>query len=190
MDSLAFILAQFDGKPNGWIEVTDTAVKIGLGTLIGGVLTLLTTRMTQSHERKKEFRQHLQTGLEKIASEFEKAFNLMLVTMDHLEGFCRLFRNGAPTDEQRAEWLRMPSENEAKCILAVNEIRGRLLLMGLREAELCLKDIQTKFSLFHVNAANLSRPDLTDDALDAAWTDFKQRRLQFYDKICAAYNIV
>lgn len=57
-----------------WIDVADTAVKIGLGALITGVFTYLGIRFNKASERQKYFLEHKSRLLEEASNNLEDYF--------------------------------------------------------------------------------------------------------------------
>src|SRR5882762_2114868 len=54
------------------LEITDTAIKIGLGALIAGIIGLIAAIQSQKHEHNKEFLRRKRDLLEKLTVDFEK----------------------------------------------------------------------------------------------------------------------
>ena len=61
-----------------WIEVADTAVKIGLGALITAIGGFIILWKTHCHEVKKERWRRTQNTLEDISREFEEVHNYLI----------------------------------------------------------------------------------------------------------------
>ncbi|MDF1657909.1 MAG: hypothetical protein P1U58_09875 [Verrucomicrobiales bacterium] len=76
-----------------WIEVADSAVKIGLGGVIGIFGTVAVALIKGSHERKGELRKRKLDTLERVAGDFQEAhvaFNDMIGTFKtFLESDCQ-----------------------------------------------------------------------------------------------------
>lgn len=60
--------------PKEWIDVADTAVKIGLGALITGVFTYLGVKTSKSSEKQKFMLEHKTKLLEQISDDVEIYF--------------------------------------------------------------------------------------------------------------------
>ncbi|WP_283602629.1 peptidase M14 [Serratia proteamaculans] len=85
-----------------WVEVTDNAVKIGLGSLItilGGWLTL---RLTQQHEIKKNV---LELRLKEIDKKIERYINFLSTTQLLMQRY--LYESCDPRSEDYAEYMRL-----------------------------------------------------------------------------------
>lgn len=55
-----------------WIEVASDTVKIGLGTVVGGLFALLTARQAHKHRRSEEYIKRRRDQLERISESFDK----------------------------------------------------------------------------------------------------------------------
>ncbi len=60
--------------PKEWIDIADTAVKIGFGSLITGVFTYLGIKFARKSERRKFVLEHKTKLLEKAAEDVEEYF--------------------------------------------------------------------------------------------------------------------
>jgi hypothetical protein len=58
-----------------WIDVVDTAVKIGLGGLITGIFTYIGLRFSSKSDKSKYMLEHKATILEKVSSDAEDYFS-------------------------------------------------------------------------------------------------------------------
>lgn len=58
-----------------WLDVIDSAVKIGLGAIVGGVFSVIVLRMNHQNERTKEIRSHKIKMVEKAVDLSEEFFN-------------------------------------------------------------------------------------------------------------------
>ncbi len=85
-----------------WVEVTDNAVKIGLGSLItilGGWLTL---RLTQQHEIKKN---ESEQRLKEIDKKTERYIDFLSVSQTLMQRY--LYESCDPRSEDYAEYMRL-----------------------------------------------------------------------------------
>jgi len=63
--------------PTEWIDVADTAVKIGLGALITGFFTYLGIKLTKNSEKQKFLLEHKVKMLEQISEDIESYFRAL-----------------------------------------------------------------------------------------------------------------
>src|SRR5277367_4686441 len=76
-----------------WIEVTDNAIKIGLGALIAGAITLLLSKSSSAHELRKEKIRRRSDMLERIAEDFEKSQTTFLHLYSTFSSYVILLSN-------------------------------------------------------------------------------------------------
>jgi hypothetical protein len=88
-----------------WIDVADTAVKIGLGALLSVLATYFALIKSQSHEDKKEARTHFY----KLQEEMKSKYVELLVQSQELIQTC-LFVSCDPDSESYIKYLRAFNE--------------------------------------------------------------------------------
>ena len=85
--------------PKEWIDVADTAVKIGLGSLITGVFTYLGVKFSHDSEKKKFMLEHKTKLLEHIAEDVEAYFSAWDSYIAKISGIAR-HRNRRGKEEE------------------------------------------------------------------------------------------
>lgn len=121
-----------------WIEVADSAVKIGLGALIGGAASYLSTRMTHDRGARAEYAKRRRDLLEKVLemmNHFEKKYRHQKALFDSLSQAL------APDErtEMQAEFNKMDQELRVE-FEGFADASGILLMLGASEAELLLDE--------------------------------------------------
>jgi hypothetical protein len=105
-----------------WIEVADSAVKIGLGAAIGGIAAFVTTKAQHHHEVKKERLHRRRDLFQAAAAEFQKhstAVNQLLFVLQ--------FPNHPVThDDHTREVLNLIQDSRTKLV----DAGGLLSLLG------------------------------------------------------------
>ena len=169
-----------------WASVADTAVKIGLGALIGGWFTIWTLRLNQRHDLVKQ--------------RLERRFNLLQEAQLEVSGFAGIMstywantRNAAhirDRDGGASEAMRQELEEEEKKVFTafadLSTSRGKILLVGEKEACAALAQLhEACSSLFRI--AHIDSEKCTVAALDEARKNIEQRRADFYDRMAEAF---
>jgi hypothetical protein len=80
----------------GW-DLADTAIKIGLGSVITAVATIIAVSVSRSTELKKEARRRRQDALEAIVDKFESAHSATTQVISVLLTYARISRENNPT---------------------------------------------------------------------------------------------
>ena len=172
-----------------WIDVADDAVKVGLGALIGGAVSLWATRMARSNEREKQLLERRLALLQDAQLDISK-FVAAVST------FWANIRNAAfmrDTNEAlSAKDKKELHENEQAVFALFAEMsapRGTLLLLGKQEAAGALGDFMNACEEFF-QIAVLDNPRSTQQALDAAKTEMTGKRTVFYRQMEVAFKRV
>ena len=105
----------------GW-EVADTAVKIGLGSAITAIATIVAVWVSRSTELKKDRRQRRQDALEKISEDFESAHAATCLV---IAAFVHLTRQ-LPENSPKGELSRVKLEEFERRLSAFTEAKGKL----------------------------------------------------------------
>jgi hypothetical protein len=123
-----------------WIDVVDSAVKIGLGALIAGLFSFITTRVTHESSARTEYARRRRDMLEKVVdtlNRFDKIYRHQKALYDT---FClsiskeereRVGKEFEGLDEQ----LRVAFEGFA-------DASGTLLILGEIDADAALDEYQ------------------------------------------------
>ncbi len=75
--------------PKEWIDVADTAVKIGLGSLITGVFTYIGVKFSHNSEKNRHMLEHKTKMLEQAASSVESYFSAWDAYLSRIAGITR-----------------------------------------------------------------------------------------------------
>ena len=105
----------------GW-EVADTAVKIGLGSAITAIATIIAVWISRSTELKKERRRRRQDALERISEDFESAHSATCLV---IAAFVDLTRQ-LPENSPKGDFSRVQLEEFERRLSAFTEAKGKL----------------------------------------------------------------
>ncbi|MEL7979574.1 hypothetical protein AAG584_05985 [Vreelandella titanicae] len=86
--------------PKEWIDVADTAVKIGLGSLITGIFTYVGVKFSHKSEKSKFMLEHKTNLLELIAEDVETYFAAWDSYISKISGIARYRKNNEKTGEE------------------------------------------------------------------------------------------
>jgi len=164
------------------LEVADTAVKIGLGALVAGAFALLASRRHHIHELDRERMKRRERVLEKIAEEFELAYQALSAKYEKVRSLANLVRD--PRYHPNAQ----------DCLRGVDDfprlhvIESRLLLLGLRsEAEMIMgfRHLAGEFEKMAL-PKDQSHPD--PQTLNAQLEILFQQRVAIYRRLAEFYD--
>jgi hypothetical protein len=164
------------------LELADTAVKIGLGALIAGGFALLSSGRQHKQELERERMKRRERVLEKIAEEFELAYQALSAKYERIGGLANVVRDARYRP------------NAQDCLHGVDDfprlhvIESRLLLLGMRaEADMMMRfrQIAGEFEKMAL-PEDQSHPD--PQALNAKLEMLFQQRVAIYRRLAEFYD--
>ena len=88
--------------PKDWIDVADTAVKIGLGSLITGFFTYLGVKFSGKSDRTQFKLEHKTKLLEQISDDAEKYFNSWNLLISPVSAAAKILPHNEPIEKYPA----------------------------------------------------------------------------------------
>jgi hypothetical protein len=167
-----------------WIEVADTAIKIGLGALIAGVFGWLGGRAARKHELYRDVLSRRQETLEKIVEEFEishlNLIRLGIELKNHKE-----FSNQPQLLEECRKRIADLFPKVRESINSLLRVEGRLLLAGLPKGTETLSKYRRELLIFLATTRDGSNEQ--DEVLLGKLLSLHDLRLEFYGWITNDY---
>ncbi|EAA6274353.1 hypothetical protein DU195_17660 [Salmonella enterica subsp. enterica serovar Telhashomer] len=124
-----------------WVEVVDTAVKIGLGGIITLTGTFIISRMNHKHEFNKDKNRRYYDCLEVVSEQIE---DMTHVSLRYWALVIEWVRNneqyGLGLTEKRQEELNKTKSDLFDQFKNLTVAESKLLLLGLTESSLFLRD--------------------------------------------------
>ncbi|WP_448554573.1 hypothetical protein [Thalassotalea montiporae] len=93
--------------PKDWIDVADTAVKIGLGSLITGIFTYLGVKFSRKSDRAQFKLEHKTKLLEQISSDAEGYFSAWNLLISPVSAAAKKLPHDEPVKEYPERNLKM-----------------------------------------------------------------------------------
>ena len=169
-----------------WIEIVDSAVKIGLGAIVAGVFGYTTMRLTHDRSARTEYAKRRRDLLEKVLdmmNQFDKIYRHQKAIFDALSNPV-LLPNRREEYEGRFgqldEQLRVAFEKFA-------DASGILLMLGETEAEATLEAYRQAANEWYER----SLPELnamSDQHLGQLRHDILEKRRQMMSMLAIAYK--
>lgn len=179
--------------PTEWIDIADTAVKIGLGAIISGIATYRVARQNHDHEHKKDKIARRVDGIERAAADTDLYFDvfgdLIAITDGHITRFPnkKTFDLTDDVDIDLYRELRNVDDVFVSSRSHLSNAISRLHLLGLAEITVPLEEIQQIESNIRTEILfDLTLP--TKDKLQTWRDDIKAAKLQFFEAIGDAYD--
>ena len=120
-----------------WIDVADTAVKIGLGSLITGVFTYLGVKFSHNSQQAKFLLEHKVQVLEKISSDAEEYFSAWNALISRIAGTTKLIgRDLEHIEFSENQMIAIKERDEIlkEAWISRNNVVSRLRLLKSRNA--------------------------------------------------------
>lgn len=147
-----------------WIDVADTAVKVGLGAFIGGGFSYLLTRLDHDRESKKDYTKRRLNTIEIAFEEINEFSNIISLYWANLSNGVFKKSNGTLTNEDRQS-LGEEENRLLESFSLLNSARTRLLLLSESTNVDKLDKYKSKCEEFfkngNIDGSNCSKVNLT-----------------------------
>jgi hypothetical protein len=165
-----------------YLDLADTALKIGLGAAIAGTFALLSSHRQHLHELERERMKRRERVLEKIAEDFELVYQALSAKYERVVGLARIVRD------------TRYRPNAQDCMKGLEDfprlhvVESRLLLLGLRpEAEMIMR-FRHLAGEFEKMALPQDQSHPNPDMLSAQLEVLFQQRVAVYSRLAEFYD--
>ncbi|SIR08605.1 hypothetical protein SAMN05920897_1371 [Alkalispirochaeta americana] len=122
------------------LQVIDTAIKIGLGSLITLVGTFLVTWLKHQNDRKKESRKRFYDYLESVSSNIEEVTHVSLRYWALIIEWVRNNKQGMDLTDKRSEELERTKSELFDQFKNLTVAESKLMLLGLTHISSQVRD--------------------------------------------------
>ena len=175
--------------PKTWIDVTNTAITIGLAALIGGGVGIFSSWISSRQLADKEFLKRKHEILENVLQQFDDFVDAQSVYWAELANAVYKRDKKSPDDPltgaDQAK-LKKDEGNVWDKYRLFTSCRSRLLLVGEKHAEKVLMKVKNVSDEFF-KLANIQNLKCNDAFMEESKTRLKDVRYEFYDAIRDAY---
>lgn len=173
-----------------WIELLDTAVKIGLGSAVTAIGAIVLARINAGKERETEFLKRKRNRIEEISRDFEKA-HATVIDVNATNGTILLAIEG--NREISEKWivqLHVLEEEFKKVFETVHILEGSLSLIECDQARKEIENYRNGLTCFSQNIAWIPSDEFKGKVLetDAAVKRMTTARTNFYQFIRTEYK--
>ncbi|WP_045367727.1 hypothetical protein [Vibrio campbellii] len=176
-----------------WIEVADTAIKIGLGAMISGGFTYLGVKFTKQSEMRKYLIEHKTKLLEEISSDIEGYFSSWDSYIYQVSGIARrrakLDKESEPLTQNQFELIKEKDRAIAKDWFLYDKALSKSRLISatdvadhLIEARALVKQFRDHI-IFEHNFYTHAEVNVYKDKANTHKANVHNALAQFYDKI-------
>lgn len=172
--------------PTG-LEILDSAIKIGLGALIGGITTYWTTKLNHTRELDKgriiRRREIFESVNDHCTSFTHKLRNYWALMAD--------WRDGSSLAEDKRAKLRIEAEKAGKTLYqAFHELtsaEGKLLLLGLPDVRSQLRAYGTYAQRFYTEV-HVDGKEISEGQIDEFRDEMRRLHESFMIALSTAYS--
>ncbi|RFC38298.1 MAG: hypothetical protein DID90_2727552661 [Candidatus Nitrotoga sp. LAW] len=169
-----------------WVDVADSAVKIGLGALIGGTFGVWVAWLNNSIQAKKALNERRRQIIELVIESVDSACNAASLYWSNLgNGVYKRDKGEKLTDADKAQLDSLQSKF-FESFTVLNSSGAKLLLLGENDAETQLQELRTALDAFF-KIANIDGKKCTSDALASHKEAISTKRRIFYSTLSNAY---
>jgi len=170
-----------------WIQVVDSAMKIGLGALISGVATYWVTRSSHSREIEKQAILRKKELIEKISQEFEIFWNSYReYSIESLE-YIRRIKTTDDIPSSLFDQLKKTSENVREKINNLSTAQSLMLLLDDEASNKIIEQFAIKTEKYMKDTADPVKVE-SIKALAGYHNEVLSIRADFYKKLSALYK--
>ncbi|WP_347333028.1 hypothetical protein [Marinimicrobium locisalis] len=169
------------------IEVVDTAIKIGLGGIIGFVSTYTVTRLNHTHDANKERSKRHFDAIEQVAAHIEEFSHVALKYWALVVECVRVENDGKEWPKERAEQLNIVKAEYFSEAKNVTVAESKLLLLGLNAASEKLGNY-TEFLKVLRRKYYVGKHGLTEEVMDNVREELLSLRQEFFNELSKAYK--
>jgi hypothetical protein len=170
-----------------WIDVVDTAVKIGLSGIIVAIGGYMLAKRSQRHEFDKEYFRRRQDVIERVSAEFSAVHMAFFNICIDYTSLIDYINTGLPvadaTRDRYYKYVREIGDN----LRQMHVLEGQLLVAGAEDAINSMR--QYRLHATDINdMLKLEEPTRTKEEVQAATEELGRRRDAFFHALSKAFK--
>ncbi len=170
-----------------WLEIVDTAVKIGLGAFLSGFSTYMVGKLNHNKSLEKEYLLKHRSILEQVTLDVEEMTHTLLKYWSFISEWARNNEDNIEiTDGKNNQISALRSELYDQ-FKGMTNSEGSLLLIGCNEQQKVLRNYGSKVSEFY-SYASRSNEQLESEKLDEWRMILLNERESLYIALNKAYR--
>ncbi len=162
-----------------WLNVVDTAVKIGLGALLGGAFGVWVAWLNNRSQSSRGYLEKKRSILESILADVESFFGATTLYWANLTNAVFKRDQGNRLTEAESKELRKLEQELFESFKVVGSCSAKLLLIGEEAAEIKLKELRDVIDAFF-RIGNIENKTSTVVALEKHREFMAVKRREFY----------
>lgn len=175
--------------PTTWIEIADTAIKIGLGAALSGISAFLINRQSHNKGLEKENNSRNKETLENVTLNIEELTHALLKYWSYILEWARNNEKGVKASTEKIESIIELRGEIFNLFKGLTNSEGRLLLIGCVEQQKKLREYGALISDFY-RYASRSNEEMKSSELEAWRSKILEAREQLYSSLNKSYRAV
>jgi len=175
--------------PTTWIEIADTAIKIGLGAALSGISAFLINRQSHNKDIEKENHSRNKETLESLTLNIEELTHALLKYWSYILDWAKNNEKGVEVSKEKTELITEFRREVFNLFKGLTNCEGRLLLIGCVEQQKKLREYGTLISEFY-RYASRNNEEIKISELEAWRTKILEAREQLYSSLNKSYRAV
>lgn len=172
-----------------WIDVVDTAVKIGLSGVIAAAGGYMLAKRNQKHEFNKEYFRRRQDVIERVSKEFSEIHMVFFNICIGYSSLIDYIHTGLPIADSTRDLYGKHIRDIGANLRQMHVLEGQLLVAGAEEATNAMRRYRLHATDIN-DMLQLEHPTKTKGEVHAATEELGQRRDAFYHTLSKAFRAI
>lgn len=135
--------------PTTWIEIVDTAVKIGLGAVVTGIATSVNNSQSHTRSLQKDKLAKNVEMLERVTLSIEEVTHTLLKHWAHIVEWAKINERGDEVSEEKAKLITEYRTELFHLFKGLTNSEGMLLLLGYTKQQRKLREYGALIAEYH-----------------------------------------
>jgi hypothetical protein len=175
--------------PTTWIEIADTAIKIGLGAAISGASAFLINRQSHNKSLEKENHSRNKETLESVTLSIEELTHTLLKYWSYILEWAKNNEKGVQASKEKTDSITELRGDIFNLFKGLTNSEGRLLLIGCVEQQKKLREYGTLITEFY-RYASRNNEEMQSSELEVWRSKILETREQLYSSLNKSYRAV
>ncbi|MCO6058496.1 hypothetical protein NG726_17700 [Pseudomonas sp. MOB-449] len=175
--------------PTTWIEIADTAIKIGLGAVLSGISAFVINHQSHNKNIEKENHSRNKETLESVTLSIEELTHVLLKYWSSILDWSKNNEKGVKPSKEKSDSIVELREDVFNLFKGLTNSEGRLLLIGCVEQQKKLREYGMLISEFY-RYASRNNEEMQSSELEAWRSKILEAREQLYSSLNKSYRAV
>jgi hypothetical protein len=170
-----------------WIDVADTAIKIGMGTLLGGGFAIWRAHLGNQNQARKIYLDKKRELIEKVLDDIDAVYASATIYWANLSNAVFMRDGGRRLTAKETDELNNLERQLFGDFKIFGFCSSRLLLVGEEQAEQSLRDLRNAIDGFF-KIGSVANDKCTQEVLQSHRDLIQAKRLELFASLHSAYK--